>query len=194
MRPSFAWSRNSAPSLQAISRPALAASAWVVWTEVALSLPSRTTAHPSSREWTCTGVLFATTLELRQGVAHVAEEAALALPLVALLLGLVGLGLGLPGPLPLLGLGLRLGLPLQGAALFLLGLVAREGAPGLLHLALGLVHRCLLLCGFSSLRRWTSGRSGAVTPRPFLAALGRTVGAGRGPREACPRGSRTCRS
>src|SRR4028118_2102558 len=108
MRPSLAWSRNSAPSLRAISRPALAASAWVGWTEVALSLPSRTTAHPPARETTGTGGwavrprlggvdgggpfsalahhsppvgarddvdrgLVCHALELRQGVAHVAE-------------------------------------------------------------------------------------------------------------------------
>src|SRR4028119_1347366 len=148
MRPSLAWSRNSAPPLRAISRPALAASAWVGWTEVARSLPSRTAAHPSARERTCTGALSATPLEAGQGVREAAQgPLVLALLLVSMPFGLLGLGLGLPGPLPLLGLGLGLGLPLQCAALFLLGLVACEGAPGLLHLALGLLHRHLLLLG-----------------------------------------------
>src|SRR5918997_1416302 len=85
---------------------------------------------------------FGAPLKLRQGVAYVAQKAALALPPVALLLGLLGLGLGLPGPLPLLGL--CFGLSLQGAALGLFGLVAHQGAVGLLDLALRLLQRYLL--------------------------------------------------
>src|SRR4028118_1503735 len=138
MRPSLAWSRNSAPSLRAISRPARAASAWVGWTEVARSLPSRTTAHPSARERTWIGALSATPLEAGQGVREAAQgPLVLALLLVSLPLGLLGLGLGWPGLRSLLGLRLRLGLPLLGAALGLLGLVARQGAVGFFGLAYG---------------------------------------------------------
>src|SRR4028118_696225 len=104
MRPSLAWSRNSAPSLRAISRPARAASAWVGWTEVARSLPSRTTAHPSARERTWIGALSATPLEAGQGVREAAQgPLVLALLLVSMPLGPLGLGLGLPGLPPLAG-------------------------------------------------------------------------------------------
>src|SRR5918997_7194100 len=140
MRPSLAWSRNSAPSLRAISLPALAASAWVGWTEVARSLPSRTTAHPSGRARTWTGLLSPTPLEARQGVREAAQgPLVLELLLVSLPLGLLGLGLGLPRSLPLLGLGLCFGLPLQGAPLCLLSLIAHQGAVGFLGLAYGLL-------------------------------------------------------
>ena len=56
----------------------------------------------------------ASTLKLRQGVAHVAKQAlVLELLLVPVALGLPGLGLGQPGPLPLRSLLLGGSLPLQ---------------------------------------------------------------------------------
>src|SRR4028119_654919 len=77
-------------------------------------------------------------LEAAQGVREAAQgPLVLALLLVSMPLGLLGLGLGGPGLLSLLGLRLRLGLPLLGAALGLLGLVARQGAVGFLGLAYG---------------------------------------------------------
>src|SRR3712207_9191870 len=69
------------------------------------------------------------TLELGQGVAHVAQQAlSLELPLVPFAFGLLGLGLGPPGPLPLLGLLFCGRLPLQRPALGLEVLVAGDGA------------------------------------------------------------------
>src|SRR5215212_3604436 len=75
------------------------------------------------------------------GVRDAAQGALVLEPLpIALLLRLAGLGLRSPGLLPLPCLRFGLCFPLLGPALGLLGLVAHEGAVGLLGLAHRLVH------------------------------------------------------
>ena len=87
------------------------------------------------------GQLFLQPAPVLGGVAAAAQGAVVLDPLpVRLLLGLPSLGLRPPSLLPLPGLRLGFGLPLLGAALSLQGLVAGEGAVGLLGLALSLVH------------------------------------------------------
>src|SRR4028118_2041809 len=97
---------------------------------MARSSSPRTTAHPSSRERTCTGGLFATRLTSGQAVGDAAQPTLVIAPLlVALLLSLLCLGLGLPGLRPLLGpLGGR-GPRLPRLALGAPRLVAAPGPP-----------------------------------------------------------------